>query len=127
MEAILVSAMPYIIPMIGSLISWGMIELTRFVREQTKSRQAGDAIATIGHLTEDVVAEISQTTAANMRDENGKLREGVGDILKERAMNALKGQLSKRLERGAGLVTKDMDAFLSSRIEARLNQLRVKS
>jgi len=101
--------------------------MTRFVREQTKRRQAGDAVATIGHLAEDVVAEIEQTTAANMRDENGKLGEGVGNILKERSMRVLKGRLSNRLKRGANLVTKDLDAFLSSRIEARVNQLKVKS
>lgn len=120
MLAILAGAFAPILGAIATgLVSWGAIEVTKYVKAKTKNEAANDAISHICHTVETTVANLNQTLvpALQKASADGKLTANDADYLKAAAIQSVKNQLPTAIENSARLAVNSVNDLVEAKIE----------
>lgn len=120
MLAVLAGAFAPILGAIATgLVSWGAIEVTKYVKSKTKNEAANDAISHICHTVETTVASLNQTLVPALQQaaSDGKLTAKDGSMLKKIAMNKVRSQLPTAIENSARLAVNSVNGLVEAKIE----------
>lgn len=122
METLLITFAPQLISMAGlvlaGLASWGIAIL-----KQKVNVEAGkSALDQIDNIVGTVVADLSQTTARDMKAaaKDGHLSKAEKDDLKRMALRETKILVSREVEKAAGKAVHSIDAYVTRKIEERV-------
>ena len=119
MEALIPIAIQALYPVIASLASWGIYELTRYIRSKTQNEQAVAALEQIGLIVETNVADLAQTIADDMRKTSagGKLTKEDAAKLRDLALRRINEQVPATVSAAAGTLVSNLDAYIRARME----------
>lgn len=104
---------------ITGLISWGLIELSKYLKTKTKNEVVNNAMAHISHTVNTTVKEIEQTIVpeikAALRD--GKLTSAEARKLKDIAIAKVKAQLPKDIKKAAYGAVNSLTSIIGAKVE----------
>lgn len=107
-----------LITIVGALVSWGVAELTRYIRAHTKNEHARAAMHEVGELAESVVRNLEQEFKRAGAD--GKLTPEEIQAIKrtacERTMKAIPGVTQKALNMGVGALVEYIGGQVESKV-----------
>lgn len=106
---------PIIVSVVGILVSWGLAELSMFIKSQTKNENALKAMEDINSLVKATVSEVGQTFEKAAED--GKITKEEGIEMKRIAIQKVKNQIPPLVEKHALLAVNSLEDFISTRIE----------
>ena len=106
---------PVLVSVIGILISWGLAELSRYIRNKTKNENALKAMEDISALVRTTVSEVGQNFEKSAAD--GKITCDEGIKMKNIAIAKVKAQIPLLVEKHALLAVNNLNDFIASRIE----------
>lgn len=112
---IMAIVVPAAVTVVGALVSWGLAELTRYIRMRTKSEAAERAMQQITELANNVVQELE--VSARARSADRKLTAEEGRQLKDEAVRRIKRQLPDAVEAAARGGVNDLRSFLGGKVE----------
>lgn len=117
-------------PVLGTamtvLVSWGTIELTRYVRSKTKNETANAGVKRICDMARTTVAELNQTLVPAMRKvaADGKLTQADAAYLKKLALEKVKKQIPIAIEQAANLAVNSISALAEAEIEKAIGETK---
>lgn len=114
-EDIIAVLTPIFVSVIGLLASWGLAELSRFIRSRTDNEIVKGAIATLGEVVETTVRELGQTVKAAGAD--GKFTAEEKAAIKNQAITHVRSQLPAAVQKNALKAVNDLEKYINSRIE----------
>jgi len=106
---------PVLVSVIGILVSWGLAELSRYIRNKTKNENALKAMEDISALVRTTVSEVGQTFQKASAD--GTITRDEGIKMKNIAIAKVKVQIPPLVEKHALLAVNNLNDFIASRIE----------
>lgn len=114
---------PILITVVTALASWGLAEVSKYVRSKTKNENALKALDDVSLLVRTSVAEVGQTfiTAAG----DGKITVEEGRAMKNQVILKVKKQVPSLVEKHAKLAVNDLDDFIAARIEREVVKTKV--
>jgi hypothetical protein len=107
---------PILVGVVTLLASWGLAELSRYVRTKTKNEQALGAMDAFSEIVKTTVMDLAQTATGSLKD--GKFTSDEATKLKEQAVDRVKAQVTPALEKQLNGAVADLETFLRSKIEA---------
>ena len=113
---------PVLISVIGILMSWGLAELSTYVRNKTKNENAHKAIEGISALIRTTVSEVGQTFEKHSAD--GKITREEAKLMKTQAILSVKSQIPPLVEKHALLAVNSLEKFIAARIEREVVKLK---
>ena len=113
---------PVLVSVIGILVSWGLAELSRYIRNKTKNENALTAMQDISALVRTTVSEVGQTFQKASAD--GKITREEGLSMKVDAVLKVKAQIPPLVEKHALLAVNNLERFIASRIEREVVKLK---
>lgn len=117
--------LPTIITMMSGLVSWGLVEITKYIRLRTKSEAVNDAVSHICHTVKTTVKEIAQTTAKEFM-KNGKLTTDGKVALKLLTINKIKEQIPNAFIKTASGAVNSVNDLIEAKIEKAVLELKAK-
>ena len=129
MESILVAAMPYLVPVVGGLITTGIgwigTQLSGLIRIKANNAKADRIMASLTHLVGNVVAEMemAKPTLGTMV-QGGKLTATGKRYLKQAAIKAVQQQLPEPARKIAEGVVNDLPGYIGTKVEAAVLDLK---
>jgi len=114
-EQLMAVIVPALVSVIGLLMSWGLAELTRFIRTKTKSQAVSSAMEQVGEITWNTVNEIEKSVRKSTED--GALTPAEARELKAIALARIKGQLPKTVQAAVKAGVNSLDDFLAGKVE----------
>ncbi|MBW2606120.1 MAG: hypothetical protein JRD05_00645 [Deltaproteobacteria bacterium] len=124
LQELAATILPTIITMLSGLFSWGMVELTKYIRTKTKNEAINDAVSHICHTVDTTVKEIAQTTAKEYKKSRGKLSFEATQRLKALAVSKVKAQIPAAINKIAGMAVNDVGNFIEAKIEKAVLELK---
>ncbi len=124
LQGLITSMLPTIITLMSGLFSWGLIELTKYIRTKTKNEAVNDAVSHICHTVDTTVKEIAQTTAKEFG--SGKLSKDAKLALKALAINKIREQTPDVIIKTAGMAVNSVSGFIEAKIEKAVLELKAK-
>ena len=100
---------------ISAIVSWGLAELSIYVRNKTKNENALKAMEDISALVRTTVSEVGQTFQRASAD--GTITRDEGIKMKNIAIAKVKVQIPPLVEKHALLAVNNLNDFIASRIE----------
>ena len=113
---------PVLVSVIGILVSWGLAELSRYIRNKTKNENALKAMEDISALVRTTVSEVGQTFQKASAD--GTITRDEGIKMKNIAIAKVKVQIPPLVEKHAMLAVNNLNDFIASRIEREVVKLK---
>jgi len=98
------------------LVSWGLAELSRYIRAKTKNENVNQAISELSLIVEDTVKNLNQTFTRSAAD--GKFTDAEKLEIKKQAMDMVKNQIPAITAQQIERAVSSLDVFINSRIEA---------
>lgn len=123
MDIITMEAIKIIAPVLGTiltgLVSWGVVELTKFVRTKTKNEAVNDAVTHICYTIETTVSALNQTMVQGLKKASvdGKLTQEETNKLKTLAMVKVQALIPEVMQKTAELAVTSFNDFVVSKIE----------
>ena len=117
-----------LLKVLSGLISWGVVELNRYIRTKTKNEQISGAMEQIGHVVEATVQDLNQTVVKGMREAaaDGKLTKNEAVGIKTKAVNQIKNQLPAAMQKTAGMAVNSLSGYINSRVEKAVSDIKIK-
>lgn len=106
---------PIIVSVVGIFISWGLAELSKFIRTKTRNENTLNALDDICALTRATVSEVGQTF--NKASADGKITFAEAKSMKIQAVRKVKEQIPPLVEKHALLAVNNLEKFITTRIE----------
>jgi len=123
MEALLIQQVliPLLVVVLGPIISWGGVEITRWVRTKTKNERAAALVQHIVSLAEGAVQQVEMQFKPKLPVEYLSPSGNLNSIGQQAAQQAARKLIKKQLPR-SGLksiehLVPDIDAFINNQIE----------
>ena len=113
---------PIIISIVGILASWGLAELSKYIRSKTRNENALSALDDISNLVRSTVSEVGQTFTKAAAD--GKITRAEALSMKTEAIQKVKAQIPPMVEKNALLAVNSLEKFIASRIEREVVKLK---
>ena len=113
---------PIIVSVVGILVSWGLAELSMYIRNKTKNENALKAMEDISALVRTTVSEVGQNFETAAAD--GKITRDEGITMKNIAIAKVKVQIPPLVEKHALLAVNNLNDFIASRIEREVVKLK---
>ena len=107
---------------ISALVSWGLAELSRYIRSKTKNENALKAMEDISALVRTTVSEVGQTFQKASAD--GKITREEALSMKTLAILKVKDQIPPLVEKHALLAVNNLNDFIAARIEREVVKLK---
>jgi len=114
-EELTATILPALLTVISALATWGLAELTRYIRTKTKSQAVADAMDRIGEITLNTVAEIEKSIRQAGAD--GKIDADEAKHLKTLAIERVKAQLPVAVKAAARGGVNSLDDYLAGKVE----------
>jgi len=127
MNLIISTLGPTILTLLSGLVSWGLIELTKYIRTKTKNEAVNDAVAHICHTVDTTVKELAQTTAAEYKNSDGSLSKDAAIRLKFLAIKKVKNQVPDAIMMTAGIAVNSVNQLISAKIEKAVFEMKGKN
>lgn len=112
---------PLILTVITGLISWGGVELTKWVRTKTKNECVTALVQHVTSLAEGAVQQVEMrykpTLPSHYLDQIGKLNPDGQQAAQREACRLIRNQLPRSALKTAKHLIPDMDAFIGNQIE----------
>jgi len=127
--AIFVSSFaPVLGTIVTGLVSWGVVELTKYVRTKTKNEMANQAISQICQTVQATVADLKQTMVPAMQKvaADGKITKEDATVLKNLAVEKINKQVPKAIEQAALLSVNSVSALIEAEIERAVGETKKK-
>jgi len=129
METIIASLVstlgPIALTLLSGLVSWGLLELTKYVRTKTKNEAVNNAVSHICHTVDTTVKELAQTTARDYKADNpAGLTKEAKQILKTLAVAKVKDQIPAAITKTAGMAVNSVEQLISAKIEKAVFELK---
>lgn len=121
MEEIIKQIQPILTSLLLAAMTWGAAELTRWIKQKTKSARATEAVDTLSKAVIESVKEIEQTMRPHLGDglsSSNKLK------LKSAVIASVKNKVTPKMIELAKRNLNDVDAWMSSKIEATVLDLK---
>lgn len=114
-EIMVAQMVPVIMAILATLISVGMVQLTRWLKLKTGSEAVGIA----SEMVAATVNELAATTVKNFKiaAADGKLTIREGKDIKNVAVFAVKNKMPIAVAKAATVAIGDLDAFIAGKIE----------
>jgi len=113
-------------PVLGSLIlaliSWGLIELKKWVAAKTQNEQVNSALELVAEAVYTVVLELEQTFTRAMKD--GKLDESEKAEIKKMALDRVYQRLTPIIIDQARKAIDDFEAWIGGLIETTIFEMK---
>ena len=106
---------PVLVSVVGILVSWGLAELSMYIRNKTKNENALKAMEDISALVRTTVSEVGQNFEKAADD--GTITRDEGVTMKNIAIAKVKAQIPPLVEKHALLSVNNLNDFIASRIE----------
>ena len=126
MDGFLSDMLEKVLPILGTvvlaLVSWGLVELRKWVATKAKNERVN---AALDHLSQAVyisVTELEQTTRKALKD--GKLNDEEKADIKNRAICAVHRRISPHVFRAAQEAVEDLDSWLNGEVEASVFEMK---
>jgi len=113
---------PVLVSVVGILVSWGLAELSMYIRNKTKNENALKAMEDISALVRTTVSEVGQNFETAAKD--GKITREEGVTMKNIAINQVKAQIPPLVQKHALLSVNNLNDFIASRIEREVVKLK---
>jgi len=113
---------PSLITAIGILLTWGLNELRRFVKNRTDSDQVDVAFKQFNKIATGAVIRAEQ--ALKQYGADGKITKDEAKKVKELVVSDIKSQLPSTTESLLKKVINDIDALIDTKIEGEVYQLK---
>ena len=113
---------PVMVSVVGILVSWGLAELSMYIRNKTKNENALKAMEDISALVRTTVSEVGQNFEVAAKD--GKITRDEGVTMKNIAIAKVKAQIPPLVEKHALLSVNNLNDFIASRIEREVVKLK---
>ena len=119
-------AAPYAASIITGLISWGLYEISKYVRSKTKNELALTALDQISATVETTVKDLQQTLVPALKQAaaDGVISKADAQGLKAAAVLRVKNQLQPKVIKNAEVLISDVDALIQSLIEKNVLDLK---
>jgi len=132
MEFLIPIFMNAVLPVAGTvvtgLVSWGLFELNKFIKTKTKNEAVHDAMAHISHTVETSVHELEQTLVPETKEalKDGKLTSEEAVKIKEIAINKVRAQLPKKMEKAAQSAVNSLNGIIGAKVEKAVLGLKMR-
>ena len=118
-EIVIKYVIPALIPVIGTFFTWGMAELTRFIRVKTKRESIAGAFDQLSEFVDIAVSDVTQTLVKDLKvasfdgkltfEEKGRLKS----VAIDKVLEHLPASTKKILDTGVS----SLQEFISGKIE----------
>lgn len=117
---------PVVFSLVSALVSWGLYELTKFIRTKTKNENVNDAVSHICHTVETTVHSLEQDMAHELKlaAANGKLSKEEGHRIKTMAIGRVKAQLPKKIIKTAKGAVNNIGLLIEDKIDKAVLELK---
>ena len=121
-ESFMVNLILTLIPILATILSYVFIALARFVISQTNNGIIKAALTNLEQIILATVTALSQTLVDDLKHSraNSKLTDEEAALIKDKAMNSIKKQISLKdmdsLQRSFGSVDELMDNILEQKV-----------
>ena len=121
-ESFMVNLILTLIPILATILSYVFIALARFVISQTNNGIITAALTNLEQIILATVTALSQTLVDDLKHSraNSKLTDEEAALIKDKAMNSIKKQISLKdmdiLQRSFGSVDELMDNILEQKV-----------
>lgn len=121
-EIMAAQIVPAIAVVLASLASVGMVHLNKWLKLKTGS----EAIAAAGELVATTVNDLTVTTVKSLKEKatDGKLTMQEGAVIKQQALNRIKGQMPIAVAKASCLAIGDLDTYLKGKIEQEVEKAK---
>lgn len=132
MDEIIAQVVTAFAPVVGlilaSLVSWGTVELTRYVKSRTKSEAALSAVKQICAAADLTVAKINQkiVPALKQKSADGKLTDGDISYVKDIAMKEIRQQIPVAIKAAAHLSVESVTTLIENQVEKSVGEQKAK-
>ncbi len=123
MEALLIQQVlvPLLFTALSSVLGWGGVELSRWVRTKTKNEKAAALVQHLVSLVEGAVQQVEMQYRPNVPTHyltgNGKLTNEGQQAAQKEARELIKNQLPRSGLKAIKHLVPDVDAFIGNQIE----------
>lgn len=117
-------------PVLGTiamgLVSWGAVEITKYIRTKTKNEMAHNAISQICQTVQTTVAELNQTMVPAMQKAavDGKITKEEAGELKDLAMERINNQIPAAIKQAAKLAVNSVSVLIEAEIEKTVGEAK---
>ena len=117
---------PVLGTVVTGLVSWGIIELTKYVKTKTKNEMANNAVSQICQTVKTTVAELNQTIVPEMQKAatDGKITKDEARNLKNTAIEKINKQIPGAIEQAALLSVNSVSALIEAEIEKAVGETK---
>jgi len=123
---LITTAAPYAASIITGLVSWGLYEISKYVRSKTKNELALTALEQISATVETTVKDLQQTLVPAIKQAaaDGVISGQDAAHLRATAVSKIKAQLQPKLIKNAEVLISDVDALINALIEKNVLELK---
>ena len=131
MDEFLATLTTALVPIIGTLltalVSWGTVELTKYIKTKTKNETAHNAISVICDTVETTVAKFNQTVIPALKEKaaDGKLTQADMSAIKQTAMREVRNQIPAAVNIAAHMSVLSVTELISGKIEKAVGERKV--
>ena len=113
---------PVLVSVVGILVSWGLAELSGYIRSKTRNENVRMAVDDLCAIVRTTVSEVGETFQKAASDGKPTREEGIE--MKNLAIAKVKVQIPPLVEKHALLAVNDLEKFISARIEREVVKLK---
>lgn len=117
---------PVVLSAISALASWGLYELTKYLRTKTKNDNVNDAISHVCHTVDTTVKELEQEVvkALKARTSDGRLTKEDAAAVKSIAVRRVTAQIPPKIAKIMPAAVTSFGNFISAKIEKAVLELK---
>jgi len=119
---LLKTLVPILVSVVGILVSWGLAELSGYIRSKTRNENALKAMEDISALVRTTVSEVGETFQKASAD--GKITRAEAISMKTTAIKKVKAQIPPLVKKHALLAVNSLEDFIAGRIEREVSKAK---
>ena len=117
---------PVFATVISGLVSWGLLELSKYVRTKTKNEAINDAMSHICHTVDTTVKDLAQTTVKELKaaSADGRLSKEDAMRIKTTAATRVRSQVNDKIQKTAAKGVTSLSDMIEAKIEKAVLELK---
>ena len=122
MEGLVAATVPIFGTLITAVVTWGLAELSRYIRSKTKSAHVDKALVEIQALTDSAVRNLQVSFERAAAD--GKLTKEEAVAIKNDAVERVKVNLPAATTKALGWGTDALTEYIGGQVESRVHRVK---
>ena len=117
---------PVFATVISGLVSWGLLELSKYVRTKTKNEAINDAMSHICHTVDTTVKDLAQTTVKELKaaSADGRLSKEDAMRIKTTAATRVRSQVNDKIQKTAAKGVTSLSDMIEAKVEKAVLELK---